>query len=140
MLIQNEIKSRSIELSVLESALDHYPSFRIQIHLVTEEFEGNFDRNIWISEADVESFINGLQKLDESRNGQETLNSMSPGEFHLGFKNIDKLGHLAVVLRIKKESSVDHTYHDDLKIEFEIDPTSLPKIINQLSQLITHKQ
>lgn len=138
MTIENEIKSKRIELASVNSEDDYYPSYRILIGIKTEEFEGKFDRNIWLSEVDIDDFIGKLSIFDKTRKGFEKLNSMNPDEFQLGFRNIDNLGHISTQIQIRKESNIDNTYRDFLNIEFEIAPTSIDSIINGLKELKTN--
>lgn len=138
MRIENEIKSKWVELTVVDSETDYYPSYRIIIGIKTEEFEGKFDRKIWLSEVEIDDFIERLSNFDKTRNGFEKLNSMSPDEFQIGFRNIDSLGHISTQIQIRRESNIDKTYRDLLNIEFEIDPTSIKRIIAWLKELKTH--
>lgn len=92
MKISNEIKSRFIELSVVEAVKEHYPTYRIEISLETENIKSSFSNYIWISEEDIDTFILGLENLDETRDGQAELNSMSPEELRLLFKNYRQYG------------------------------------------------
>jgi hypothetical protein len=135
MKITNEYKTKVIELFVVETERLHYPSFRLKIAVKTEEFEGQFDRNIWITASDLDDFVGKLTKLDETRNGYAELHSMSPEEFKIGFKNLDTLGHMAVVFELQQRSSPHNSYQDHLKFEFEIDPSILPHIINDFITL-----
>ena len=135
MKITNEIKSRFIELSVVESVKEHYPSYRIEISLETENIKSNFNNFIWISEEDIDSYILGLENLDKTRNGKAELNSMSPGELSLLFKTIDNLGHLAVELKIRKEDRISKDYSYDLIIEFQVDPTILSSVVSDLKKI-----
>ena len=135
MTIQNEIETRKIELNISDSEIVNYPSYRLKINLLTEELNAEFNRPIWIALTDLESFTQKLTELDKTRIGDEKLESMSPDEFYLRFRNIDKLGHLAVELKIRKLSQYQNDYSDLIKVEFEIDPTSLPKIINELNEI-----
>ena len=135
MTIQNEIGTRKIELNLSDSELVNYPSYCLKINLLTEEFNAEFNRPIWIALTDLESFTQKLTELEKTRIGDEKLESMSPDEFYLRFRNIDKLGHLAVELKIKKLSPYQTDYSDLIKVEFEIDPTTFPKIINELNEI-----
>ena len=135
MTIQNEIGTRKIELNISDSELVNYPSYCLKINLLTEEFNAEFTRPIWIALTDLESFTNKLTELEKTRIGDEKLESMSPDEFHIRFRNIDKLGHLAVELKIRKSSPFQNDYSDLIKVEFEIDPTTFPRIINELNEI-----
>ncbi len=135
MTIQNELGTRKIELNISDSETVNYPSYRLKINLLTEELNAEFNRPIWIALTDLESFTDKLTKLDKTRIGDEKLKSMSPNEFYLRFRNIDNLGHLSVELKMEKVSSYQKDYSDFIKVEFEIDPTTFPKIINELTEL-----
>jgi len=140
MTIQNEIGTRKIELKVTDSETENYPSYRLNIKILTEELNAEFKRPIWIALTDLETFTQKLTELDKTRIGDEKLESMSPNEFHLRFRNIDKLGHLTVELKVRKESAYQNDYADLIKLEFEIDPTTFPKIINELNEIKTTPQ
>ncbi|ARN71191.1 hypothetical protein BST91_05790 [Nonlabens tegetincola] len=137
MTIQNEIGTRKIELNVGDSEAGYYPSYRLNIKILTEELNAEFKRPIWIALTDLESFTQKLTELDKTRIGNEKLESMSPNEFHLRFRNIDNLGHLAVELKVRKESPYQNDYSDLVKVEFEIDPTTFPEIIDELNEIKT---
>ncbi|AXP82936.1 hypothetical protein CJ739_3877 [Mariniflexile rhizosphaerae] len=134
MTIQNEIGNRKIELNISDFETVNYPSYRLKINLSTEELNAEFNRPIWISLTDLESFIQKLTELDKTRTGDIKMESMSPDEFYLRFRNIDNLGHLSVELKIQKESPYQKD-SDLVKMEFEFDPTNFPKIINELTEL-----
>lgn len=135
MIIENEIRTRRIELITVDSEQAYYPSYRLRINLSTEEIQATFNRSIWISEADLDSFVARLNDLETTRQGDEKLNSMSPNEFQLRFRNLDKLGHLSVEIQLMKGNYLAQGYSDLIKVEFEIDPPSLPKIIAGLNEL-----
>jgi hypothetical protein len=135
MTIQNEIGTRKIELNISDSETVNYPSFRLKINLLTEELNAEFNRPIWIALTDLDSFTQKLTELEKTRTGDEKLESMSPNEFYLRFRNIDNLGHLSVELKIEKGSIYQKDYSDFIKVEFEFNPTTLPKIINELTEL-----
>ncbi|GAB3901480.1 WapI family immunity protein [Spirosoma agri] len=137
MLIENEIKTRFIQLVVVESELHYYPTFKLSIQLKTEEITAKFDRSIWVSEVDVQNFIQQLEALDKSRNGKAKLSGMSPNDFDLIIENLDTLGHLSVCLSLKRESSLILDYKDSLKVCFEIDPTSIPSIKKSFTKEMT---
>jgi hypothetical protein len=137
MTIQNEIGTRKIELNISDSELENYPSYRLNINILTEELNAEFKRPIWIALTDLESFTEKLTELDKTRIGDEKLESMSPDEFYIRFRNIDKLGHLAVEMKIKKKSPYPYQqdYSDLIKVEFEIDPSTFPNIINEFNEI-----
>jgi hypothetical protein len=136
MKITNELKTRNIDFLKIESVKEHFPSHRMQISVETENLHANFNNYIWLSEADIGQFLMELETLDKCRAGHAVLESMSPGELKLTFQAIDSLGHLSVALYYKKEDRIDKDYSYDIKVEFQIDPTSLPTVRNELLELI----
>jgi hypothetical protein len=91
-----------------------------------------------LEEAAVDAFIVGLQKLDEYRDGIAELQSMSPNEFSLQIRSIDKIGHLAVRLKIEKQHVYQYyelNHADKWEIEYQIDPTSISYMIRDLKRL-----
>jgi hypothetical protein len=135
MTIQNELGTRKIELNISDSETVYYPSYRLKINLLTEELNAKFNRPIWIALNDLEAFIQKLTLMDKTRTGDEKLKSMSPNEFYLRFRNIDNLGHLSVELKIEKSNTYQKDYSDYIRVEFEIDPITFSKIINELAEL-----
>jgi hypothetical protein len=135
MRISNEEKSRFIELSVLESVKENYPSYRVAISLETENIKSCFNNYIWISEVDIDNFILELESLDKIRKGQAELQSMSPGEFSLFLRAVDTFGHLSVKMRINNKNQIYKDYAYDVSIEFEVDPTILPSVIVDLKKI-----
>ncbi len=136
MIIENEIKTRKILFNRIELVKDHYPSCQVKIGIETENIKSNYDDSIWLSFEDIEKFLVELEELDESRKGQATLDSMSPGEMILSFRSIDNLGHLSTTLQIVKEKSISNDYSFDIKVEFQIDSTSLISIRNEFQKLM----
>lgn len=136
MRITNELKTRQIDFTKLESMKEHFPSHHIEVRLETENLKGGFSNSIWLSDSDIEAFLIDLELLDSSRKGKAVLESMSPGELELVFKSIDNPGHLSVALQMVKEDPVNCDYSYNIRVEFQIDPTSLPLVGRELEELI----
>jgi len=135
MKITNELKTRNIEFFKTESEKGHYPSHQVQIHVKTENIQTNFKNHIWLSDADIKKLLLEIEDLDKYRTGQAVLESMSPGELKLIFQPIDSLGHLSVTLHFKKEDRINKDYSYEINVEFQIDPTSLATVRNELIEL-----
>ena len=89
MKITNEIKTRKIELIVIDSVTEQFPSYQVQILVETENIKTNVDNWVWISATDIDKLIKSIDNLDQTRKGQAQLCSMSPGELELTLKPID---------------------------------------------------
>jgi len=136
MKVQNELRNRTIEITVAESIKENYPSYRLEIGLDTENIRGSFRKYIWVSLGDLEDFISGLHELDKTRRGQVEIPGMSPEEFIWYFKAIDNLGHLAVGINLLHVDRIANDYSYNLKVEFQVDPTVLLSVISDLKKII----
>ncbi len=135
MIIENEIKSKEITLEVVAWEEGYYPSFRIKVGVKTQEMSGVFDRDTWISEVDINTFMESLIDFNTTRIGEVSLRSMNPNAFQLRFFSLDALGHVAVELQLKKKVVQAISLEESFCITFEIDPTVLKSIITELSIL-----
>ena len=136
MTIENELRTRRIKFIGIESVKEHYPSHRVQIEIETENIKADLNNFIWLSDSDIEKFLVELDALDKSRKGQAVLESMTPGEMKLIFRPIDTLGHLSVSLQFIKEDRANSDYSYDVKVEFQIEPTSLTTVKNETLKLM----
>jgi hypothetical protein len=88
----------------------------------------------WFSRIEINRFITDLRALDESREGSATLETMSPGECVLKFRNFDKLGHLHLEVAIARAVYYfGETDHFRCRIRFEVDPTAFPSMVDELA-------
>lgn len=135
MIISNEIKTRKIELTKIEAIQQYLPSYQFEIKLETENIRAKIVNFTWISEEEIDNFLVELDRLDRERKGLAELNSLSPGEFSLIFKAIDKLGHIAVSLNFSEQDKTANDYSYNLGIEFQTDPTILQQVIADIKRL-----
>lgn len=137
MTILDDNRLKKIAFSKVGSENCQYPSIQVDIEIKTNLLQGKF-ASIWFDEVSVDRFLSELKQLDETRNGEATLKSMSPDECVLIIRNIDALGHLGVILKISASKGYDYerqvNFHD-LEIGYEIDPTSLGNIQAELKKM-----
>ena len=136
MTIENEIKTRRIRFTRIESVKELYPSQRVHIEIETENIKANLAGDIWISDVDIEEFLVELDALDRSHKGEATLESMGTGEMTLTFKTTDTQGHLSAGLQLVNKDSINKDYSFDVNVEFQIDKTSLMSLRNDLIKLM----
>ena len=134
MTITNELKTRKIDLVIVESVNEHYPSHHVEVEIETENIH-TFNNFVWLSVSDIEEFLESLDTLDKYRKGQATLQSMSPEDFQLTLKAVDDLGHVSATSRLRKKV-LTHDYAFDTQIEFEIDPSTVRTIISEFKNLM----
>ena len=136
MTIENEIKTRRISFTRVESVKGLYPSQRVHIEIETENIKANLASDIWISDVDIEEFLVELDSLNRSHKGEATLESMGTGEMTLTFKTSEISGHLSVALQLVNKDSENKDYSFDVSVEFQADPTSLMIVKNDLIKLM----
>ena len=106
---------------------------RAKISAAGKGFSGA-NQSVWFGRPDIERFVADLRALDESREGSAELESMSPGECVLKFRNCDKLGHLDLEVAIARAVyDFGEADHFRCRIRFEVDPTAFSSMIDELA-------
>ncbi|MBW7913660.1 MAG: hypothetical protein H3C54_08195 [Taibaiella sp.] len=96
---------------------------------------------IWIENHEVESFIEQLKKLDDTRKGEAVLRSMGPRDMELVIYSKDERGHLEILLKLYKDDREGYGFgHFNIEIGFEIDAGSIGQIIQNFRELIDYEQ
>jgi hypothetical protein len=99
------------------------------------DFAGQNPR-IWIDANDQRRFLDDVRRVDKQRKGEARLSSMSPHEFELIVRVVDRAGHVSVeglLARLRYSGN----RHDRLllKFSFALDPTMLPKLVGEAVDL-----
>lgn len=68
---------------------------RLHVRVAFSTFRGEYD-GVWVEASDFRTFLSELQTLEERRQGQATLASMSPDELLLQVHSTDRAGHMGV--------------------------------------------
>ncbi len=136
LTINDENRTSSVRFSVLNTQDYLISSIEFGVQVNTKYLNGGFI-SIWIQKDAIETFIEGLHQLDQTRKGAVLLTSMSPDELTLEVKALDGWGHLGVGIRVEQHNPSQVSYKNILQTGFEIDPTSLPSIIAQLKRILT---
>jgi hypothetical protein len=85
-----------VEIEVLERGTvdgQNEGDLRLGVSVRCGTFSGSYDQ-VWIAKDGWSSFVGGM-RLERERNGQASLHSMSPDEFELHLRVVDRAGHLA---------------------------------------------
>ena len=100
---------------------------RLYVRLACEGFMGTgsswIDRDVW------RRFLRDLERLDDRRDGEAVVESMSPKELRLRIFVTDRAGHVAVDGQVRTQSI------RDLRWQFgaiQFDPTLLPSLLAEL--------
>jgi hypothetical protein len=92
---------------------------------------------VYIEADGLQRFVADLELLERKRQGEARLSAMSPGIFELAIQIIDPLGHSSAKAVIGSGRYEGRRYlTSKLAIEFEIDPTSLPILVQQAKELL----
>jgi hypothetical protein len=76
------------------------------------------------------SFVDQVAQLEQTRNGKAKLESMSPDELYLEFKNTDRVGHMGIGGHLGYRGSAGEFVFKFSALGF--DPTNLPEILREL--------
>jgi hypothetical protein len=112
------------------------PSIKAEIILHDENFR-NYSRNIWLEEEFLKIFLKQLKDIWDTGRGEATLKAMSEDDFSMKIMNIDRLGHIATIYKVKSykyvKEQIIHSYYEN---GFEVEFSSLEKLIKDITKLL----
>jgi hypothetical protein len=131
--------SQSLEITVEERGPAGTPAasdLSLNVVVSAKGFTGRNDA-AWVAGSDWNSFIEALRKLDRTRSGQAVISSMSPNDFQLSIFASGPAGHMFA------QGWVGRGYYsvrsllleNHVSFGIEIDPSTLPDLIQQLETL-----
>ena len=126
--------TNSVELTVLERIPDDLPTpgdVRLRVRVEAEDFAGLSDQ-VWIEKAVLDQFVEEVRELERTRNGEATLESMSPGEFVLRLRSVDRAGHLAVNGQLKRVTYGVEVHEQRLHFGFDVDSAAVGALVQAL--------
>lgn len=133
-------ENNSIEIIEMERAPKGVPNegdVRVLVQVVLGEFSGKYE-SVWLEEPALREFISRFEEVERERAGNVTLESCSPDEFVLKVRSRDALGHFAVDVSLCRHRYFNGaSWPTSVSGGFEIDPTSLPAILNDFKNLHT---
>ncbi len=141
MEIRNIDNKEHISINLIaQEAVDIHPQIQVGVSIKSViTCDLGKEEHIWFSFGDIERFIDELQQLNETREGNASLNNSTPEGLTLTISNKDDLGHLLMTARLV---NAPNDYHDnssyDITITYEIDPSSINSIIIDLKKLMVH--
>ncbi len=93
------------------------------------------NKSVWFDRLEIDRFITELRALDVSREGSVTLETMSPGECVLTFRNYDMLGHIHVeVIIARPVHYFGETDYFRARLRFEVNAES-PAFTRMIDEL-----
>ena len=113
-----------VEIDIADSESDNTGDRYLTIKVQSAGFCGAND--LWIHGAEFKAFCSGIIAVEEKRQGQVTLKSISPGELDLTIKSVSSLGHFVIVGVTGYEVQREHAMIDhSISFGFEFDPGQL---------------
>jgi hypothetical protein len=85
----------------------------------------------WVAAPALAAFLAQLRELERRRQGEATIDGLSPGEFRLRVWSVDRKGHMAVGGLVTKRvhKGEGGSYRHAVELGFEFDPTLLPSVL-----------
>jgi hypothetical protein len=127
-----------VEILELERAPQGSPSagnVRISVQVTLGEFKGKYE-SVWLEEPCLGVFVRELATVETTRKACVTLKSASPDEFLLTIYSRDALGHFAGEVSLTRHRYIGETlWPATVSGSFEIDPTSLPSLLEAFRSL-----
>jgi hypothetical protein len=110
-------------------------SQRFGMQLGVQVRQGNFAgaARVWVQVDDWERFVASLAKLENDRQGEATVEGMSPGELRITVRITDPLGHVAVDGQLGNRGVERTTALSFSPIDF--DPSLLPAILRAAREI-----
>ena len=96
----NNSDSLEIEL-VSRGAANYIYDCNLLVSLKTAN--SNLTQEVWVDGYEFKSFLNDLEKLQSSLNGEASIASESPGELLILVKSVDTSGHFALQIELGKQ-------------------------------------
>ena len=129
MIIQGEHSKIAIEAH--DVGVTSYDGGDVEFRVVVESHGFGGTGLAWVSAAALRAFSGQLARLESTRQGVATLESMSPGELLIRVLSINSRGHMAVTGRLGRHIQPGEAgpYTHAVEFGFEFDPTTLPAIV-----------
>ena len=108
----------------------------LSVEVASEQFSGH--GFAWIAAPAMAAFLNQLRDLEAKRQGEATIEGLSPGEFRLRLWPVDRRGHMAVGGLVTKRihKGEGSPYRHAVEFGFEFDPTLLPKVLADFQAIV----
>lgn len=107
------------------------PSIHFAVSLAKRGFAGT-NPHVGVLDHILYAFVEELAELDRTRQGAATLTSMSPGEFKLRIRTVDRAGHPMLSATVSHYTCIcrDRWETDTATSHFEIEPWDLPTLLD----------
>ncbi len=103
-----ELRSRDrrsvLRIDSIRSSGPEFPSLEVSVEAELQDFSGR--ATAWLDGAALDAFVTSLRELEPDDQGALELQSMSPDEFRLVVRSVDRVGHLAAEFTITKTTLV----------------------------------
>jgi len=121
--------------TVVHCAGDTRFAVRVRVSGMNTVFTG--EALCWVDLRALAAFAGQLRALEARRQGSAALESMSPGEFRLEIRSIDRAGHVAAVGQVGRWLDVGsgEPYWSAVAFRVPFCPTELPSLVREFGAL-----
>gem|GEM_PF-5741955 len=94
--------SDSLEIELLSRGAANY-IYDCNLLVSLKTASSNSIQEVWVDGYEFKCFLNDLEKLQSSLNGEASITSDSPGELLILVKSVDTSGHFALQIELGKQ-------------------------------------
>ncbi|MEX0702311.1 MAG: hypothetical protein WD069_09470 [Planctomycetales bacterium] len=111
----------SVELVCEEVLPQHLPSagdVRLAVRVASHGFCGEYNQ-VWVAADEFGRFLAALRQLEATRLGAAEMAALSPDEFRLAVRTVDRSRHLVVEGRLGRLVHARHWHAVEFAFEFD---------------------
>jgi hypothetical protein len=112
--------------------------FEIGVHMAGSETSFSAQSWAWVELPELVEFTRKLRQLEESRQGEAFLESMSPGEFALQIRIVDNVGHVGAFGTVAHScyAGIGGPHRSEVTFGIPFHSDSLPEQVREFGSLV----
>jgi hypothetical protein len=130
-MLRFENRQDFVEIDLVSQETANLPSrgdAKLKARVSSAGYAGQ--NHVWVSASGLRTFCRALVALERERQGQATLESISPKELRLVIRSVDPRGHMAAEGTLGHHIQREHTrYWHSVDFGFEFDPAQLLRAV-----------
>ena len=125
-----------IEIERLPEGTPCAGDVKVSVLVQFKEFSGKYSE-VWLELPVINYFLDELTRLEDSRRGSASIESMSPDEFYLEIRSSDSPGHMEVEVSLQRfQYSGPKYWPIKLSGGFQVEPETINQLIKGFGAFI----